>query len=66
MSSTLFYGSSDGNLSQRSCDATTFGSPLLVNSYQDPVWRCDDARRADHQRAGAVIGSARIALPTAT
>ncbi|HKD97198.1 MAG TPA: malectin domain-containing carbohydrate-binding protein, partial [Micromonosporaceae bacterium] len=34
----LFYGMTDGNLYRRSFDGTNFGSPSVVNPYNDPFW----------------------------
>ena len=35
---TLFYGYTDGNFYKRTFDGTTFGTPTLVDPYNDPIW----------------------------
>lgn len=35
---TLFYGQSDGMLYRRSFDGQSFGDPVAVNPYLDPLW----------------------------
>jgi PKD repeat protein len=35
---TLFYGSTDGMLYKRSFDGVSFGDPVAVNPYHDPLW----------------------------
>ena len=35
---TLFYGQTDGMLYKRSFDGVSFGDPVAVNPYIDPLW----------------------------
>ncbi len=35
---TLFYGQTDGFLYRRSFDGVSFGEPVQVNPYLDPLW----------------------------
>ena len=35
---TLYNGQDDGHLYARSFDGTTFGDPVLLNPYIDPLW----------------------------
>ncbi|MGI8523674.1 MAG: PKD domain-containing protein [Nocardioides sp.] len=35
---TLFYGQTDGYLYRRSFDGSSFGAPVQVNPYLDPLW----------------------------
>ena len=35
---TLFYGYADGNLYKRTFDGSAFGSPTLIDPYNDPYW----------------------------
>jgi PKD repeat protein len=35
---SLFYGSTDGFMYKRSFDGVSFGDPVQVNPYNDPVW----------------------------
>ena len=45
---TLFYGQTDGMLYKRSFDGVSFGDPVAVNPYLDPLWNTVD----DRQRPG--------------
>lgn len=38
LNGTVYYGSTDGNLYQRSFDGKNFGPASLIDPYNDPIW----------------------------
>jgi PKD repeat protein len=60
----VIYGASDGSLNERSFDGTTFGSPVVLDPWNDPTW--DSVETGSGQTYQGVASTFTAEIPSVT